>query len=56
MGVHRALVDYTRRRIVAGARNPRLGREVRARGERGSPRSNAAWATTGEVMTSHAIA
>jgi AcrR family transcriptional regulator len=33
MGVHRALVDYTRRRILAGARNPRLGREVRERGE-----------------------
>src|SRR6266851_1867633 len=26
MGVHRALVDYTRRRILAGARNPRLAR------------------------------
>ena len=34
MGVHRALVDYTRGRIVAGARNPRLAREVRAEGER----------------------
>jgi AcrR family transcriptional regulator len=34
MGVHRALVDYTRRRIVAGARNPRLAREVRAQGKR----------------------
>jgi hypothetical protein len=32
MGVHRALVSYTRRRIVAGARNPRLSREVRAQG------------------------
>jgi AcrR family transcriptional regulator len=30
MGVHRALVDYTRRQIVAGARNPRLARDVRA--------------------------
>src|SRR5204863_3569633 len=28
MGVHRALVDYTRRQIVAGARNPRLVRNV----------------------------
>ena len=34
MGVHRALVDYTRRRIVAGVRNPRLSREVRAQGKR----------------------
>jgi AcrR family transcriptional regulator len=34
MGVHRALVDHTRRRILAGARNPRLAREVRIRGQR----------------------
>jgi AcrR family transcriptional regulator len=34
MSVHRAIVDYTRRRILAGARNPRLAREVRARGQR----------------------
>jgi AcrR family transcriptional regulator len=34
MGVHRALVDYTRRQIVAGARNPRLVRNVRAQGKR----------------------
>jgi AcrR family transcriptional regulator len=34
MGVHRALVDYTRRRVVAGARNPRLSREVRAQARR----------------------
>jgi AcrR family transcriptional regulator len=34
MGVHRALVDYTRRRVLAGARNPRLVREVRTRGKR----------------------
>jgi AcrR family transcriptional regulator len=33
MGVHRGLVDYARRRIVAGARNPRLARDVRAQGE-----------------------
>jgi AcrR family transcriptional regulator len=33
MGVHRALVDYTRRRILAGARNPRLAREVRTQGK-----------------------
>jgi AcrR family transcriptional regulator len=30
MGVHRAVVDYTRRAIVAGARNPQLARRVRA--------------------------
>jgi AcrR family transcriptional regulator len=30
MGVHRALLDYARRRIVAGARNPRVARDVRA--------------------------
>jgi AcrR family transcriptional regulator len=34
MGVHRALVDYTRTRIVEGARNPTLAREVRAEGKR----------------------
>jgi AcrR family transcriptional regulator len=33
MGVHRALVEYTRRRVLAGARNPRLAREVRALGK-----------------------
>ena len=30
MGVHRALIDYVRRRIVAGELTPRLSREVRA--------------------------
>jgi AcrR family transcriptional regulator len=34
MGVHRALVDYTRRQIVAGVRNPGLVRNVRAQGKR----------------------
>ena len=34
MGVHRALVDYARRGIVAGARGPRLAREARAQGRR----------------------
>ena len=34
MGVHRALVNFTRRRIVAGERNPRLHRQVRAQGRR----------------------
>ncbi|MFL5877660.1 MAG: TetR family transcriptional regulator, partial [Solirubrobacteraceae bacterium] len=32
MGAHRALIDQTRRRIVAGVRNPRLARDVRAHG------------------------
>jgi AcrR family transcriptional regulator len=34
MGVHRTLLDYTRRRIVAGARNPRLVRDFRAQAKR----------------------
>jgi len=34
MGVHRALVDFTREQIVAGMRNPRLAREVRRHGRR----------------------
>jgi AcrR family transcriptional regulator len=34
MGVHRALVDYTRARVVAGARGPGLARDGRAEGER----------------------
>ncbi len=33
MGAHRALIDYTRRRIVAGELGPRLQRDVRARAE-----------------------
>jgi AcrR family transcriptional regulator len=33
MGVHRALVQYARRRVVEGARHPRLAREVRAQAE-----------------------
>jgi AcrR family transcriptional regulator len=33
MGVHRALVDYSRRRIVAGAKHARLGREVAAQAD-----------------------
>ncbi len=32
IGVHRALVSYTRGQIVAGARNPKLLRDVRAQG------------------------
>jgi AcrR family transcriptional regulator len=34
MGIHRTLVDYTRKRVLSGARNPGLAREVRARGRR----------------------
>jgi AcrR family transcriptional regulator len=34
MGVHRALVDFARRRILEGAEPPRLQREVRVQGER----------------------
>jgi AcrR family transcriptional regulator len=34
MGIHRALLDYSRRRILAGAPNDRILRELRARGER----------------------
>jgi len=34
MGVHRALIDYTRARIVAGARHPELADEVRAEADR----------------------
>jgi AcrR family transcriptional regulator len=34
MGTHRALVHYTRREIMAGVRNPRLARRVRAQAKR----------------------
>jgi AcrR family transcriptional regulator len=34
MGVHRALIDYTRREIVAGRARQRLVRDIRAKGER----------------------
>jgi AcrR family transcriptional regulator len=34
MGVHRALVDFTRREVVAGTRNPQLGRRMRAEAKR----------------------
>jgi AcrR family transcriptional regulator len=34
MGVHRALVDFARGRVLAGDRAPRLARDVRAQGER----------------------
>jgi AcrR family transcriptional regulator len=34
MGVHRSLVDFTRRQVVAGVRNPLLARRMRAEGRR----------------------
>ena len=34
MGVHRALVDYSRRQVVAGARQPRLADDIRVQAER----------------------
>jgi AcrR family transcriptional regulator len=34
MGVHRSLVAYARTRVLAGARNPRLRRDVRAQADR----------------------
>jgi AcrR family transcriptional regulator len=34
LGVHRALIDYSRRQILAGNRNPALARRVRAQGKR----------------------
>jgi AcrR family transcriptional regulator len=33
IGVHRALVHYARQRVVAGARHPRLARDVRAQAD-----------------------
>jgi AcrR family transcriptional regulator len=33
LGLHRALVQHARRRILAGARNPELARDLRARAE-----------------------
>jgi AcrR family transcriptional regulator len=33
MGVHRALVRHARRRVLAGARHPALGEEIRTHGE-----------------------
>ena len=35
MGVHRRLIDYTRGRIVAGARHPELAADVLAQADRG---------------------
>jgi len=34
MGVHRALVDFTRRQVLSGTPNQRVAREVRAQGKR----------------------
>jgi AcrR family transcriptional regulator len=33
IGVHRALIDYVRRRVLAGARNPRLARDFRTQAQ-----------------------
>ena len=33
MGLHRALVHYARGQVLAGARNPELARDLRARAE-----------------------
>ena len=33
MGLHRALVHYARGRVLEGARNPELARDLRARAE-----------------------
>jgi AcrR family transcriptional regulator len=38
IGVHQAVITYTRRRIVDGARSPRLAREVAAQAEQGLAR------------------
>ena len=34
IGVHRALIDYSRKRILDGAPNDRIVRELRAQGKR----------------------
>jgi AcrR family transcriptional regulator len=34
MGVHRALVDHSRRRVLEGARNPELGRDMQEQAQR----------------------
>ena len=34
MGVHRALVDFARRRVLEGARHPELADEIRAEADR----------------------
>ena len=43
IGLHRALVHYTRARVLEGARPPRLAREVEQQAERGFARLEAAW-------------
>jgi AcrR family transcriptional regulator len=35
IGLHRALVDYTRARVLEGVRNPKLRRDVKAQGKAG---------------------
>jgi hypothetical protein len=34
LGVHRALIDYVRRRTLAGARAPKIARDLRAQAKR----------------------
>jgi hypothetical protein len=34
MGIHRGLIAYVRRHVLAGRRNPRLARDVREQGKR----------------------
>ena len=46
IGVHRAGVDFARRRIVAGARNPGLARSVRRQIAGGDGRLTKAWQAT----------
>jgi AcrR family transcriptional regulator len=41
LGVHRALIDYSRRRALAGAPASRIGRELRAQGKRAFARLEA---------------
>ena len=43
IGLHRALVHYTRRRALDGARSPALAREVKAQAERAFARLEAGW-------------
>ena len=48
MGVHRALLGYTRRQILAGVRNPQLARRVRAQ-------AGKAVSTLGESLDNYAV-
>jgi MftR C-terminal domain len=46
MGVHRGLIAYVRRQVLAGRRNPRLARDVRVQGERALALLQTGWAAT----------